>query len=236
MTETFIRVRAENDVLFTGAKFSASTAWRTILEKLDPQEVVTPLQEVVTPLQEVVTPLQEVVTPCRRWRVTPLQEVVTPLQEVVTPLQEVVTPLQEVVTPLQEVVTPLQEVVTPLQARQGVEGNPTAGTWPRFGLMDEVSGQKPSINPPVLIASIPDARPGPSQAREQEPEQEEEEPESEQQRGTGRKRKRESELVKLYREDLRMQREEDERRAQERSANFDRLFGLLEKLIENKNK
>uniref|UniRef100_A0AAV2M1T7 Uncharacterized protein n=1 Tax=Knipowitschia caucasica TaxID=637954 RepID=A0AAV2M1T7_KNICA len=28
MTETFIRVRAENDVLFTGAKFSASTAWR----------------------------------------------------------------------------------------------------------------------------------------------------------------------------------------------------------------
>uniref|UniRef100_A0AAV2K2L3 Uncharacterized protein n=1 Tax=Knipowitschia caucasica TaxID=637954 RepID=A0AAV2K2L3_KNICA len=93
--------------------------------------------------------------------------------------------------------------------------------------MDEVLGQKPSINPPVLIASIPDARPGPSQAREQEPEQEEEEPEAEQQRGTGRNRKRESELVELYREDLRMQREEDERRAQEKSANFDRLFGLL---------
>uniref|UniRef100_A0AAV2J2H4 Uncharacterized protein n=1 Tax=Knipowitschia caucasica TaxID=637954 RepID=A0AAV2J2H4_KNICA len=132
MTETFIRVRAENDVLFTGAKFSASTAWRTVLEKLDLQEVVTPLQALAVPLLNV---------------------------------------------------------------------------------------------------------PGPSQAREQEPEQEEEEPEAEQQRGTGRKRKRgESELVKLYREDLRMQREEDERRAQERSANFDRLFCLLEKMIENKNK
>ncbi|CAL9705099.1 unnamed protein product [Knipowitschia caucasica] len=145
MTETFIRVRAENDVLFTGATFSASTSRRTILEKLDLQEVATPLQEVATPLQEVVTPLQGVATP---------------LQEVATPLQEVATPLQEVATPLQEVATPLQEVVTPLQARkkwdnlkkkykdckcpgtgQGVEGNPTAGTWPWFGLMDEVSGR-----------------------------------------------------------------------------------------------
>uniref|UniRef100_A0AAV2JV18 Myb/SANT-like DNA-binding domain-containing protein n=1 Tax=Knipowitschia caucasica TaxID=637954 RepID=A0AAV2JV18_KNICA len=184
MTETFIRVRAENDVLFTGAKFSASTAWRTVLEKLDLQEVVTPLQA------------------RKKW---------------------------------DNLKKKYKDCKCP-GTGQGVEGNPTAGTWPWFGIMDEVLGQKPSINPPVLIASIPDARPGPSQAREQEPEQEEEEPEAEQQRGTGRKRKRESELVKLYREDLRMQREEDERRAQERSANFDRLFCLLEKMIENKNK
>uniref|UniRef100_A0AAV2MHN2 Myb/SANT-like DNA-binding domain-containing protein n=1 Tax=Knipowitschia caucasica TaxID=637954 RepID=A0AAV2MHN2_KNICA len=137
MTEMFIRVRAENDVLFTGAKFSASTACRTILEKLDLQEVVTPLQA------------------CKKWN---------------------------------NLKKKYKDCKCP-GTGQGVEGNPTAGTWPWFGLMDEVLGQKPSINPPVLIASIPDARPGPSQAREQEPEQEEEEPEAEQQRGTRRKRR-----------------------------------------------
>ncbi|KAL1249109.1 hypothetical protein QQF64_022427 [Cirrhinus molitorella] len=38
---------------------------------------------------------------------------------------------------------------------EGVSGKPTAATWPWFVQMDEVLGQRPSICPPVLIASIP---------------------------------------------------------------------------------
>ncbi|MEQ2309429.1 hypothetical protein AMECASPLE_038609, partial [Ameca splendens] len=41
-TGQFIKLRGENDHLFTGAKNSA--AWRTVLEKMDQQGKVTPLQ------------------------------------------------------------------------------------------------------------------------------------------------------------------------------------------------
>ncbi|MEQ2316915.1 hypothetical protein AMECASPLE_037320 [Ameca splendens] len=40
----FIKLRGENHHLFTGAKNSASVAWRTILEKMGQQGKVTPLQ------------------------------------------------------------------------------------------------------------------------------------------------------------------------------------------------
>ncbi|MEQ2239995.1 hypothetical protein ILYODFUR_010409 [Ilyodon furcidens] len=40
----FIKLRGENDHLFTGAKNSATVAWRTILEKMGNQEKVIPLQ------------------------------------------------------------------------------------------------------------------------------------------------------------------------------------------------
>uniref|UniRef100_A0AAV2L0X5 Myb/SANT-like DNA-binding domain-containing protein n=1 Tax=Knipowitschia caucasica TaxID=637954 RepID=A0AAV2L0X5_KNICA len=44
LTAQFIKLRVENDSLFTGAKFSACTAWRKILEQLGLQGMVSSLQ------------------------------------------------------------------------------------------------------------------------------------------------------------------------------------------------
>ncbi|KAI9999415.1 hypothetical protein NQD34_018231 [Periophthalmus magnuspinnatus] len=120
---------------------------------------------------------------------------------------------------------------------EGVAGNATAETWPWFVPMDEVLGQRASINPPVLIASVPEDTPGPSTSWQTQPleEEEEEEEEQQQQRRQPRKRKRENPMLQLYREDLCMQRERDERdqeEREERKQRYERLFGLLEKLIE----
>ncbi|MED6275894.1 hypothetical protein CHARACLAT_031303 [Characodon lateralis] len=43
-TGQFIKLRGENHHLFTGAKNSATVVWRTVLEKMDQQGKVTPLQ------------------------------------------------------------------------------------------------------------------------------------------------------------------------------------------------
>ncbi|MEQ2241800.1 hypothetical protein ILYODFUR_029065, partial [Ilyodon furcidens] len=43
-TGQFIKLRGENDHLFTGAKNSATVAWRTVLEKMGQQGKVNPLQ------------------------------------------------------------------------------------------------------------------------------------------------------------------------------------------------
>nr|XP_054589705.1 uncharacterized protein LOC129153778 [Nothobranchius furzeri]XP_054593273.1 uncharacterized protein LOC129160126 [Nothobranchius furzeri] len=43
-TQEFIQLRAEMDHMFTGAKHSASVAWRSILEKMSIQGKVTPIQ------------------------------------------------------------------------------------------------------------------------------------------------------------------------------------------------
>ncbi|MED6272715.1 hypothetical protein CHARACLAT_033306, partial [Characodon lateralis] len=43
-TGQYIKLRGENDHLFTGAKNSAIVAWRTVLEKMGQQGKVTPLQ------------------------------------------------------------------------------------------------------------------------------------------------------------------------------------------------
>ena len=77
--------------------------------------------------------------------------------------------LQGKVTPLQakkkwDNLKKIYKVCTcDLGVKQGVSGKPTAATWPWFDLMDEVLGQRPSVAPPVLIASIPDT-PGPRAA------------------------------------------------------------------------
>ena len=100
--------------------------------------------------------------------------------------------------------------------------------------MDEVLGQKHSITPPVLIASIEDT-PGPSTAVvDQELEDEEEERQREQ-RSRQRKRDRDEELD-LLKEDLRFQREAEERRAKESSERMERLFSLLERIADIMNK
>ncbi|XP_033934350.1 uncharacterized protein [Pseudochaenichthys georgianus] len=43
-TAQFIQLRGDNESLFTGAKFSAAIAWRTVLEDMGLQGSVTPLQ------------------------------------------------------------------------------------------------------------------------------------------------------------------------------------------------
>lgn len=101
--------------------------------------------------------------------------------------------------------------------------------------MDEVLGQRHSINPPVLIASIPEDRPGPSSAvggQGAAGNNDEDERERQQQpRRQKRKRSRDDEFMDLIREDMRLQREIDDRRAQESKERSGRLFSLLEKLI-----
>ncbi|MEQ2259775.1 hypothetical protein XENORESO_018122 [Xenotaenia resolanae] len=93
----------------------------------------------------------------------------------------------------------------------------SAGTWPWFVLMDEVVGQRSSTTPPVLIASIPEDTPGPSGAVGNQMEKEDSEP-----TGRGQKRKRDGyeEMMEFIREDMRVQREPEETRAQR----MDRLF------------
>ncbi|KAL3977730.1 G protein-coupled receptor [Sarotherodon galilaeus] len=117
---------------------------------------------------------------------------------------------------------------------EGVSGKPTAATWPWFGLMDEVMGQRPSIRPPVLISSLPEDTPGPSTAVGDQSEREEETDEEGGQPGTtGRKRRRErgDELLELIKEDMQYQREAEERREQESRDRMDRLFSILERLV-----
>ena len=103
--------------------------------------------------------------------------------------------------------------------------------------MDEVLGQRPSIAPPVLIASIPEDTPGPSAAAADQAvvvveEEDEDEAEDESRPGPSKKRKREDELVSLIREDMRLQREAEERRERESAARMEKLFSLLEKMSE----
>ncbi|KAK9965060.1 hypothetical protein ABG768_004172 [Culter alburnus] len=112
---------------------------------------------------------------------------------------------------------------------EGVSGKPTAATWLWFVLLDEVFGQRYSNNPPVLIASIPEDTPGPSSAVD---DQDEERPAPD-------KRKRDcedeltdtviSEEIKFQRE---REREREEWRAQESRERMDRLFSLLEIMVE----
>ncbi|KAF3858991.1 hypothetical protein F7725_021390 [Dissostichus mawsoni] len=95
--------------------------------------------------------------------------------------------------------------------------------------MDEILGQRPSICPPVLISSIPDDTPRPSSAVG---DQEDEEDEDQVEAGPSRpKRKRKDGLMDLIREDMKQQREAEERRTQESRENLNRLFSLLEKLV-----
>ena len=108
--------------------------------------------------------------------------------------------------------------------------------------MDEVLGQRHSTNPPVLIASIPEDTPGPSapravvgQENENEDEDEDEEgEEEEEERRRSRKRKGDKDdvFLQLIKEDMRLQREAEERRAQEGKERMERLFSILERLVD----
>ncbi|CAL8395466.1 unnamed protein product [Boreogadus saida] len=160
-TAQFIKLRGENDELFTGVKNSASVAWGTILEKIGLQG---------------------------------------------------------------------KDCKYP-GSGEGVGGKPTAVTWPWFVPMDEVLGQRHSTNPPVLIASIPENTPGPNTAVVVQ--EVEDKGEEERQRGPrSRKRDREEEMFQLIKEDMRLNREAEERRANESRERMDRFFSILERLVD----
>ncbi|KAK9969110.1 hypothetical protein ABG768_027311 [Culter alburnus] len=214
-TAQFIHMRAENDHLFTGAKNSASVAWRIILEKMGLLGMVTPYQAK------------------KKW---------------------------------DNLKKKYKDCKCP-GTGEGVNGKPTAATWPWFVLMDEVLGQRHSNNSPVLISSIPEDTPGPSSAVD---DQDEEEPatfkrkredelielireeitfqqETEQRSAQehreriepaaapdNRKRDRVDELIDLIREEIKFQRETEERRARESRERMDRLLSLLERMLEKK--
>ncbi|CAL8314805.1 unnamed protein product [Boreogadus saida] len=92
--------------------------------------------------------------------------------------------------------------------------------------------EKHSITPPVLIASIPEDTPGPSTAIVDQEVEDEEEERQRGQRSRQRKRDRDEELLDLLKEDLRFQREAEERRAQESSERMERLFSILERIAD----
>ncbi|XP_029903834.1 uncharacterized protein LOC115356742 [Myripristis murdjan] len=179
-TEKFIRLRVENDNLFTGAKHSAAVGWRIILEKMGLLGRVEPQQAK------------------KKW---------------------------------DNLKKKYKDCKYP-GTGEGVSGKPTAATWPWFALMDEVLGQRPSIAPPVLIASLPEDTPGPAAAVGQQEEEEDEEEEEEPVPGPRRKRSRDDELLELLREDMRQQREAEERRERESRERMERLFSLLERLVD----
>ncbi|KAK5601087.1 hypothetical protein CRENBAI_004210 [Crenichthys baileyi] len=94
---------------------------------------------------------------------------------------------------------------------EGVSEKPSPATWPWFLLMDELLGQRPSTRPPVLIASIPEDTPGPSGGVGNQMKKEGSEPAG---RGQKRKRDRYEEMMELIREDRRLQRKAEEKKAQ----------------------
>jgi len=94
--------------------------------------------------------------------------------------------------------------------------------------MDEVLGQRHCTNPPVLVTSTPEDTSGTSSVMD---DQDEEEPEPAP-TSAKRKREREDELIELIREDIKFQRETEERRSQEHRERMDRLFSLLERMVE----
>ncbi|KAK0143224.1 hypothetical protein N1851_018650 [Merluccius polli] len=181
-TEKMIKMRCQNEILFTGAKHSATVGWRIILEKMGLGGKVQPHQA-----KKKWDSLKKKYKDCKY-----------------------------------------------PGTGEGTSGKPTAANWPWFVLMDEALGQRPSIAPPVLIASIPEDTPGPSavQGDQQggEDEEEEEEEEEESQPGPKRKRRREDDLLSLMKEDMKMQREAEERREKESKERMERLFSLLEKI------
>ncbi|KAG9279535.1 hypothetical protein AMEX_G5065 [Astyanax mexicanus] len=101
-------------------------------------------------------------------------------------------------------------------------GEATAATWPWFSLMDEALGNRPSVTPPLLIASSNEEEPGPSSVVAS--------PLSEQ-----RGRKRQETLLDLLREDMEREREREERQERAEQERSDHLYNLLEKLVNKIN-
>ena len=119
-----------------------------------------------------------------------------------------------------------------------MDGKSTAATWSYFDLMDEVLGQRHSINPPVLLASVPDDVPDtpqpdtPGGSGSAGPSDSSGSGSSSGQSQKKKGRARDNELLELIKEDMQLQREAQERRAQESRERMDRLFSLLEPMAD----
>ncbi|KAK9976431.1 hypothetical protein ABG768_021636 [Culter alburnus] len=98
--------------------------------------------------------------------------------------------------------------------------------------MDEALGQSAAVSPPCLIASIQEEKPGPSTAQEVNEGRGEDEEETvrdrskekEGHRGEKRRREREDPILQLLKEDIKYQREADERREAEARERANRFF------------
>ncbi|KAK0139040.1 hypothetical protein N1851_024395 [Merluccius polli] len=176
-----IKMRCQNEILFTGAKHSATVGWRIILEKMGLGRKVQPHQAK------------------KKWDNLKKKK--------------------------------KKEDCKYPGTGEGTSGKPTAANWPWFVLMDEALGQRPSIAPPVLIASIPEDTPGPSAVQGDQQGGEEEEEEESQPGPKRKRRRREDDLLSLMKEDMKMQREAEERREKESKERMERLFSLLEKIV-----
>ncbi|XP_053724754.1 uncharacterized protein LOC128760974 isoform X2 [Synchiropus splendidus] len=205
-TEVFIRLRAKHSALFTGGRDTAANGYRTILEEMGLVGKISNLQAK------------------KKWDNLKMK---------------------------------YKECKCPPKGWGSEDVLPTPATWPWFDLMDQALGQGSSLMPVCLIASIPEDTPGlrsvqPAEQAEAEGEEEEEEDgkeeaevkEEEEERGSGssssrnslapRGRKRrweEDPFITLYREELKYQREMEERRAAEANRRAERFFDLMEKLI-----
>ncbi|XP_055073748.1 uncharacterized protein [Misgurnus anguillicaudatus] len=140
----------------------------------------------------------------------------------------------------------LQGKVTPMQAKKkwdnlkrkhkhcrseetgdDVSKKPSAATWPWFNLMEEVLGGQGHVTScPIVNGS--EETPGPSSAVEGQREDDPAVPDRKRKRG----REDIVELLELIKENMRCQREVEDRRARESRERMDTLFTLLEKLIE----
>ena len=98
--------------------------------------------------------------------------------------------------------------------------------------MDEVLGQRHSITPPVLVASAPEDHNAPSDTPASSTASGSEGPSQEGASKRRAKRGRDEELLELLKEDMQLQREAQERRAQESRERMDRLFSLLERMVD----
>ncbi|XP_019908757.1 uncharacterized protein LOC109616568 [Esox lucius] len=134
--------------------------------------------------------------------------------------------------------TKYEEYKCPATGQGTEDGKATAATWPWFALMDEALGQSAAVSPPCLIASIQEDKPGPSTAQEVEEGRDEEERatcssrERAGNRAEKRRRERVDPFLQLLKEDIKYQREADERREAEARERSNRFFSLLERLVE----
>ncbi|XDV44915.1 hypothetical protein PO909_013128 [Leuciscus waleckii] len=122
-TAEFIKMRADNDHLFTGNSKSNSVAWGTVLKKMGLLGNATPTEA------------------GRKWKYLKKKYKVCKCKKV------------------------------------------NAKTWPWFALMDEVLGQRPSTNSPILLDSSPEDTSGTSSAVDDEDEEEPRSPPAKRKKG-----------------------------------------------------
>ena len=103
--------------------------------------------------------------------------------------------------------------------------------------MDEAIGQRPSITPPVVIASLGDEEAGPSCSSAQAEPGPSTSGDAQQEGGGRRKRRRtadpvQDELLDLIRQDMREQREADQKRDQQNQENMNSLLQILGRIAD----